>query len=115
MATQLLETGTNSVKVMVLFTDGNTTAGPPPAPIAAQARDKGIIIYCIGLMGADGLDVSALNNWATDPDSVHVAIAPTPADLEAIFAELAANLTKPGATDLRLWSSSTPIWRSLTS
>lgn len=101
-ATQLLETGTNPVKVMVLFTDGNTTAGPPPAPIAAQARDKGIIIYCIGLVGADGLDVSALNNWATDPDSVHVAIAPTPADLEAIFAELAANLTKPGATDLKI-------------
>lgn len=102
MATQLLETGTNPVKVMVLFTDGNTTAGPPPAPIAAQARDKGIIIYCIGLVGADGLDVSALNNWATDPDSVHVAIAPTPQDLEEIFAELAANLTKPGATDLKI-------------
>ena len=101
-ATQLLETGTNPVKVMVLFTDGNTTAGPPPAPIAAQAWDKGIIIYCIGLVGSDGLDVSALNNWATDPDSVHVAIAPTPADLEAIFAELAANLTKPGATDLKI-------------
>lgn len=101
-ATQLLEAGTNPVKVMVLFTDGNTTAGPPPAPIAAQARDKGIIIYCIGLVGSDGLDVSALNNWATDPDSVHVAIAPTPADLEAIFAELAANLTKPGATDLKI-------------
>lgn len=102
MATQLLETGTNPVKVMVLFTDGNTTAGPPPAPIAAQARDKGIIIYCIGLVGADGLDVSALNNWATDPDSVHVAIAPTPQDLEEIFAELAANLTKPGATELKI-------------
>lgn len=101
-ATQLLETGSNPVKVMVLFTDGNTTAGPPPAPIAAQARAKGIIIYCIGLVGADGLDVSALNNWATDPDSIHVAIAPTPADLEEIFAELAANLTKPGATDLKI-------------
>ena len=101
-ATQLLEAGTNPVKVMVLFTDGNTTAGPPPAPIAAQARDKGIIIYCIGLVGSDGLDVSALNNWATDPDSVHVAIAPTPQDLEEIFAELAANLTKPGATDLKI-------------
>ena len=101
-ATQLLEAGTNPMKVMVLFTDGNTTAGPPPAPIAAQARDKGIIIYCIGLVGSDGLDVSALNNWATDPDSVHVAIAPTPQDLEEIFAELAANLTKPGATDLKI-------------
>ena len=101
-ATELLETGTNPVKVMVMFTDGNTTAGPPPAPIADLAKAKGIIIYCIGLVGTDGLDVSALNDWATDPDSIHVAIAPTPADLEEIFAELAANLTKPGATDLKI-------------
>lgn len=101
-ATELLETGTNPVKVMVMFTDGNTTAGHPPAPIADLAKAKGIITYCIGLVGTDGLDVSALNDWATDPDSIHVAIAPTPADLEEIFAELAANLTKPGATDLKI-------------
>lgn len=107
-ATQLLETGSNPVKVMVLFTDGNTTAGPPPAPIADQAKAKGIIIYCIGLVGTDGLDVSALNNWASDPDSIHVAIAPTPADLEEIFAELAANLTKPGATDLKIEEALNP-------
>ena len=64
-ATELLETGTNPVKVMVMFTDGNTTAGPPPAPIADLAKAKGIIIYCIDLVGTDGLDVNALNDWAT--------------------------------------------------
>ena len=59
-----------------------------------------IIIYCIGLIGSDGLDISALNDWATDPDASHVAVTPDTADLEALFAQLAANISKPGATDI---------------
>ena len=85
---------------MVMFTDGNTTAGAPPAPVAAAARAQGIIIYCIGLVGSDGVDVDTLNEWATDPDASHVAITPDAADLEALFAQLAANISKPGATDI---------------
>lgn len=84
----------------MLFTDGNTTIGAPPAPVAAAARAQGIIIYCIGLIGSDGLEISALNNWATDPDASHVAVTPDAADLEELFAELAANISKPGATDI---------------
>ena len=83
-----------------MFTDGNTTTGAPPAPVAAAARAQGIIIYCIGLIGSDGVDVDALNDWATDPDASHVAVTPDTADLEALFAELAANISKPGATDI---------------
>ena len=44
--------------------------------------------------------MSALNEWATDPDASHVAVTPDAADLEAIFAELAANISKTGATDI---------------
>ena len=58
-----------NAKVIVMFTDGKTTAGEPPAPVAAAARAAGVIIYCIGLIGADGIDVSVLNDWATDPDA----------------------------------------------
>lgn len=83
-----------------MFTDGNTTAGAPPAPVAAAARAQGIIIYVIGLVGSDGIDVSALNDWATDPDASHVAVTPDAADLEALFAQLAANISKPGATNI---------------
>lgn len=61
-----------------MFTDGKTTAGAPPAPVAAAARAQGIVIYCIGLLGSDGVDVNALNDWATDPDASHVAVTPTP-------------------------------------
>ncbi len=87
-------------KVIVMFTDGKTTAGAPPAPVAAAARAPGIIIYCIGLVGADGIDLDVLNDWATDPDASHVAITPDAAELEELFAELAANISKPGATNI---------------
>ena len=99
-ATQLLDASSVPTKVIVLFTDGKTTAGPPPAPVAAAARAKGIIIYCIGLIGTDGVDVATLDNWATDPSATHVAVTPDAADLEELFAELAENISNPGATNV---------------
>lgn len=98
-ATALLSGSTNN-RVMVMFTDGETTTGPDPSPIAVAARAMGITIYCIGLVGSGGVNVGALNDWATDPDSTHVAIAPDSSELEAIFADLAANISKPGATNI---------------
>lgn len=99
-AASLFEPPSGNAKVIVMFTDGKTTAGLPPAPVAAAARASGIIIYCIGLIGSDGIDVSVLNDWATDPDASHVAVTPDAADLEQLFADLAANISKPGATDI---------------
>ena len=99
-AIQLFDPASTNAKVIVMFTDGKTTAGPPPSPVAAAARAAGIIIYCIGLVGADGIDVDTLNDWATDPDASHVAVTPNDADLEDLFKDLAANISKPGATDI---------------
>ena len=99
-AVELFEPQSGSEQIIVLFTDGNTTAGGPPAPVAAAAKAQGIIIYCIGLVGTGGVDVNALNEWASDPDASHVAVTPDEADLEQLFADLAANITKPGATDI---------------
>ena len=47
----------------------------PPCSHGRRRPGPGIIIYCIGLIGADGLEISALNNWATDPDASHVAVS----------------------------------------
>lgn len=96
-AAALFDPSSSNARVIVMFTDGNTTTGVPPAPVAAAARAQGITIYCIGLIGSDGVDVSALNDWATDPDAAHVAVTPDAADLEQLFADLAANISKTGA------------------
>ena len=101
-AVALFDPASTHTKVMVMFTDGETTAGPNPNPVAAAARAQGIIIYCIGLIGADGVDPAVLNDWATDPDGSHVAITPDDAELEDLFADLAANISKPGATNIVL-------------
>ncbi len=99
-AMQLFDPLSANAKVIVMFTDGKTTAGPPPSPVAEAARAAGIVIYCIGLIGADGIDVSTLNDWATDPDDSHVAVTPDETELEDLFASLAANISKPGATNI---------------
>lgn len=99
-AISLFDPGSGNAKVIVMFTDGKTTTGAPPSPVAAAARAQGIIIYCIGLVGSDGVDVGALDDWATDPNSTHVAVTPDAADLERLFAELAANISKTGATNI---------------
>lgn len=99
-AISLFDPTSNNAKVIVMFTDGNTTSGPPPAPLALAARAQGIIIYCIGLVGSDGVDVSALNDWASEPVTTHVAVTPDAAELEELFAELAANIAKTGATNI---------------
>ena len=99
-AVQLFDPSSANAKVIVMFTDGQTTSGLPPAPVAAAARASGITIYCIGLIGSTGIDVDALNDWATDPDASHVAVTPDASDLEQLFADLAANISKPGATNI---------------
>lgn len=99
-AIELFDSNSGNAKVIVMFTDGNTTAGAPPAPVAAAARAQGITIYCIGLVGSDGVDVNTLNEWATDPNASHVAVTPDAAELEELFAELAANISKIGATNI---------------
>lgn len=99
-ATQLFDPASANAKVMVMFTDGVTTAGPDPSSIAAAARAQGITIYVIGLSGNGGLDEQALDDWASKPASAYVAITPDDAELEDLFEDLARNITKPGATDI---------------
>ncbi len=87
-------------KVMVVFTDGNTTVGADPAPVAAAAKALGVTIYVIGLSGENGLDEDALRQWASDPDSAYLAITPDAAELDELFENLAENIVNPGATNI---------------
>ena len=99
-ALQLFDPASTNEKVMIMFTDGRTTAGANPNPVAEAAKAQGVIIYCIGLSGNGGLDEQALRDWASDPDSAYVAITPNDEELEDLFENLAQNIAKPGATDI---------------
>ena len=110
-ASELLEGPSTNARVMVLFTDGNTTAGPNPSPIAAAARDAGVVIYAIGLTGSNGVDAAALEDWASKPASAYVAITPDEAELEELFADLARNISKPGATNVVITDTVSPCFR----
>ena len=101
-AIDLFDMTSSNAKVIVMFTDGVTTAGDPPTPVASLAKSDGIIIYCIGLIGDTGLDVDALNDWSSDPDSAYVVVTPDDAQLEDLFEELAENISKPGATNIEI-------------
>ena len=82
-AIQLFDPASANAKVMVMFTDGNTTAGGPPAPVAAAARPG----HCDLLHRPDWRRQAGrgrLNDWATDPDNSHVAVTPDAADLEGV-------------------------------
>lgn len=99
-ALALFDPASTNAKVMVMFTDGFTTAGGNPVPVTVQAKSQGVVIYCIGLSGNGGIDVQALNEWSSDPDSAYVAITPDDAQLEDLFEDLANNISKPGATHI---------------
>ena len=99
-AMELFNPLSQNKKIIIMFTDGKTTVGIDPTPIAENAKSMGITIYCIGLMGSNGIDINILNQWATDPDISHVVVTPNSEDLEELFAELASNISKTGATNI---------------
>ena len=110
-ALDLFDPTSTNAKVMVMFTDGNTTAGGDPNAVATLAKSQGVIIYCIGLSGNGGIDVAALNAWSSDPDSSFVFITPDDAELEEIFEDLARNITRAGATNVVITDTVSPCFR----
>ena len=113
-ASELLAAPSTNARVMVMFTDGETTAGPDPSPIAAAARAAGVIIYAIGLSGSSGVNAAALEDWASKPASAYVAITPDDAELEELFKDLARNIANPGATKIVVTDTVSPCF-SITS
>lgn len=101
-AQALFQPASGNARIMVMFTDGRTTIGPDPTAVAAAAKAQGTTIYVIGLSGDGGIDVDALESWASSPAASYVSITPDDAELEELFADLAQNLVNPGATNIVL-------------
>lgn len=110
-ALDLFDPASTNAKVMVMFTDGVTTAGGDPNTAATAAKAQGVIIYSIGLSGNGGIDEQALRDWASDPDSAYVAITPDDAELEELFEDLARNISNPGATNVVITDTVDPCFR----
>lgn len=116
-ASDLLQGSTANQQIMVMFTDGMTTAGTDPNTVATQAKADGVIIYGIGLSGNGGIDEQALENWVSSPSSAYLVITPDDEELEDIFEDLAQNISNPGATNIVLTDKVIPCFEvtSLTS
>ena len=110
-AYELLAAPSTNARVMVMFTDGQTTTGPDPSPVAAAARAAGMVIYAIGLSGTGGVDAAALEDWASKPASAYVAITPDDAELEELFKNLARNIANPGATHVVVTDTVSPCFQ----
>lgn len=98
-ALDLFDPLSGNAKVMVMVTDGISTAGGNANVVATAAKAAGVTIYAIGLSGNGGIDEGALRQWASQPDEEYVSIAPSDAELEAIFGELAQTIASPGVTN----------------
>lgn len=99
-ALALFDPQSANAKVMVMVTDGVTTTGGNANTVATAAKAAGVTIYIIGLSGNGGIDETALRQWASQPDTEFVSIAPSDAELEGIFGDLAQTITSPGATNV---------------
>lgn len=89
---EMFDPASSNRKIILMFTDGETSAGPDPAPAAQAAKAAGITIFCIGL----GLPRHILAQWASDPDSTHVSWSDNVVDVEPMFLDLGLYMVGAG-------------------
>ena len=110
-AGDLFDPTSDNRKIIIMFTDGITTAGSPPAPVAEALKAQGITIYVVGIFGDNGVDVDAINSWASDPDSAYVTLVDDYSELEDAFENLAENIARAGATGIVITDNVNPCFR----
>ena len=106
-AEEMMQTATAARKVMILFTDGNTTVGGSADATAEAIRQTGVEIYCIGL----ATDPTPLEVWASGPTATHVASTDQISQLALAFAEIAAEVVEAGALDMVLRETLNPDFK----
>lgn len=85
-------------RVIVMFTDGETNVGAPPAPVAKAIRETGVEIYCVAM----DVNETELNTWASDPDDRHVFMAADADGLALAFEEAGKEIVQAGGLDVVL-------------
>lgn len=99
-AIDLFSVLSDNQKIIIIFTDGETTVGGSANAIAEAAKAQGILVYVIGLTGNGGIDIDSLTAWASTPKADFLRITPDAAELVELFEELAQTISGPGATDI---------------
>ena len=110
-AGDLFDSASDNRKIIIMFTDGITTAGSPPAPVAEALKADGVTIYVVGIFGDNGVDVDAINSWASDPDSAYVTLVEDYSELENAFTNLAENIAISGASGIVITDNLNPCFR----
>jgi Ca-activated chloride channel homolog len=101
-------------KVLVLLTDGNDTASRvPPAQAAEIARQRGLVIYTVGVgdpaaSGENRVDLDTLRSVATTTGGTFFR-AEDGAQLEAIYADI--NRLAPVKLETQSWRPKLPLFQ----
>ena len=109
-AGQLLQASSNN-KVIVMFTNGMSNAGANASTVAAQLKASGVSIFIVALNVGDGLNEAGINDWASDPAASFVTIVPNGTQIADIFASLADNIARDGATNITITDTVSPCFR----
>ncbi|WP_158079946.1 VWA domain-containing protein [Archangium sp. Cb G35] len=87
-----------NARVMIIFTDGNTTAGDDPLDDAERARNAGTEIFGIGL--GNSINQNAVRSWVSAPVSEHAYFTEDAGTLQQIFDEIGTVIVRPAATQV---------------
>ncbi len=96
-ASQMLCTSSSRRKIIVMFTDGISTAGCNAASMAQEAKYQGVTMYMMGISGNSGIDEIQLQQWASVPAEDHVFLSDDWENLEHLFCTIAGKIVRAGS------------------
>ncbi|MCH5348072.1 MAG: VWA domain-containing protein [Oscillospiraceae bacterium] len=110
MANEVLQSATNT-KIIVLFTNGLYSSGGNASNITAQLRAAGTTIFVFGLSAGEGINETAIANWASKPSSAFVNIEQDGSGFADFFDSITGNLQNVGATNITITDTVSPCFR----
>ncbi|MBP3285116.1 MAG: VWA domain-containing protein [Clostridia bacterium] len=99
-AAGLFDSESQNRKFIVLFTASHNTIGTDPEIAANDMKEKGIMIYSIGVTGLGGLETERLKAWVSQPSETHAFLTDTLNDLNDLFSEVAGRIIGSQTTNI---------------
>lgn len=99
-AVKLLDMKSPGEKILFLITDGQTPFRSQADSAAAEARQAGVTVYCVGIAAPDGVNREALRSWASGPSDSHIIEIRELGEARTAFERLMKNGCRHGATKI---------------